>query len=254
MSSKPNTSSLIASQRPPHISWKSRNSSLSPFGHIDESDRKSTEFGTNKPLMLSQKEIELLSNYGNLCRYPKNCIVVAEGSANDDFFLILKGHVRVFVSDEQGKQVTLTLQGAGEFFGDITPLDGHRRVTSVITLEPSKLCVVSKPGFDRCLQENPQLLSRLLVAALWQIRILTENVKNLALLDVCGRVTATLESLAKEKDGELIVGRLSQQSLANMVGASREMVGKIIRGLMADGFITLKNGAMVIQKKLPRSF
>jgi CRP/FNR family cyclic AMP-dependent transcriptional regulator len=168
----------------------------------------------HKTLTLSQKEIELLSTYGSISTVPKNCIVVAEGSTTDDFYVILSGRVRVFVSDEQGRQATLNIQGAGEFFGEIALIDGCGRSASVITLEPTRLCVVSKSGFKRCLQENPQLLFRLLAAALQRIRVLTENIKNLALLDVCGRVTTVLESLATDKDGDLepirITGRLGE--------------------------------------------
>jgi len=85
--------------------------------------------------------------------------------------------------------------------------------------------------------------------------VLSENVKNLALLDVYGRVAKTLLSLAHEQDGKLIIAeRLTQQDIANRVGASREMVARIMKDLVSGQYITVDNKRIQINEKLPEHY
>ncbi|NJN48268.1 MAG: Crp/Fnr family transcriptional regulator [Candidatus Competibacteraceae bacterium] len=203
---------------------------------------------------LDSTEVQLLCQYGTAKLFPTKSILINEGDSSDNLYVILDGRVRVYVSDAKGKDVTLCIQRAGEFFGEMAILDGLPRSASVITLEPTNLCVISNSGFKRCLQENPHLPGKLLVSAVSRVRELTENVKNLALLDVYGRVAATLDRLAIDKDGERVIERLTHQSIASMVGASREMVSKIIRSLLIGGYIKNNKGLIVLKRKLPHSW
>ncbi|MEE4378344.1 MAG: Crp/Fnr family transcriptional regulator [Candidatus Competibacteraceae bacterium] len=205
-------------------------------------------------LPLEPAEVQLLCNYGVAKLFPKGSILINEGDCSDNLYVILDGRVRVYVSDENAKEVTLCIQKVGEFFGEMAILDGQPRSASVMTLEPTQLCVVSNSGFKQCLQDHPQLTSKLLVSTLSRVRDLTENVKNLALLDVYGRVAAVLDRLAVEIDGERMVERLTHQSIASMVGSSREMVSRIIRSLLVGGYIKNRKGAFVLKRKLPNSW
>ncbi|MEZ5582404.1 MAG: Crp/Fnr family transcriptional regulator [Candidatus Competibacteraceae bacterium] len=208
------------------------------------------------PLFLpfEPEEIQQLCGYGVAKHFPNKTLLINEGDSSDNFYIILEGRVRVYVSNENGKDVTLCIQKAGEFFGEVAILDGLPRSASVMTLEPSLFCIISSAGFKRCLQEHPQLPHKLLVSALSRVRDLTENVKNLALLDVYGRVAAVLNRIAIAKEGERAVERLTHQGIASMVGASREMVSKIIGGLIEGGYIKNEKGFIVLKKKLPNSW
>lgn len=208
----------------------------------------------NIPLFseLTSEELRLISNHSVTRAYPKNAILISEGDRSDSLYVILTGKVKVYVSDEEGKEVILSIQGPNEYFGELALVDAAPRSASVMTLEPTQLCVISKADFERCLLENPAIAIQLIRSLAQRVRSLTETVKNLALLDVYGRVTRTLLNLATEKDGKLIVEqRLTHQDIANMVGASREMVSRIMKELTGGGYLQIKDRKIIIREKLP---
>lgn len=121
-----------------------------------------------------------------------------------------------------------------------------------MTTEKAKLAFLSKADFQRVLAEHSEIALNLIKKLTGRVRILSENVKNLALLDVYGRVAKTLLGMAKDNDGQLIVEkRLTQQDIANRVGASREMVARIMKDLVKGGYITVARSQIVINEKLP---
>jgi len=204
---------------------------------------------------MSEEELALVANYGASRTYAKNTILLSEGDPSEMFYLILKGQVKIFISDEKGKEVLLNLQGPGEYFGEIAIIDKASRSASVMTIEACQIAVVSKQGFERCLAEHPELAMGLIRNLVKCVRSLTEQVKGLALLDVYGRVTNTLTGLAKEQNGELVIEqRLTQQDIANMVGASREMVSRILKDLSTGGYIRIEDRKIIIAKQLPASW
>lgn len=208
----------------------------------------------NIPLFseLTPEELRLISSHSVTRTYPKNTILISEGDQSDSLYVILSGKVKVYVSDEEGKEVILSIQGPGEYFGELALVDAAPRSASVMTLESAQLCVISKGDFERCLLENPGIAIQLIRSLAQRVRSLTETVKNLALLDVYGRVTRTLLNLATEKDGKLIVEqRLTHQDIANMVGASREMVSRIMKELTNGGYLQIKDRKIIIRGKLP---
>ena len=201
---------------------------------------------------LSPEDLHVLSNNGVTRKYPKNVVLITEGDRSDSFYVILSGKVKVFLSDEHGKEVQLNTQGPGEYFGELALIDQAPRSASVMTLEPSQLAVVSRENFQRCLAENPDIAVELISFLVNRVRSLTENVKNLALLDVYGRVARTLLNLSSEQDDQLVIEeRLTHQEIANRVGASREMVSRIMKDLCTGGYIQIRDRKIFIQGKLP---
>ena len=183
--------------------------------------------------------------------HPKNTIVVSEGDRTDSLYIILEGRVKVFVAEETGKEVVLSVQGPGEYFGEM-PLDQGPRSASVMTLEPCRFLVVPRESFRDFLVKNPSFAARLIEKLIHRVRALTENVKSLALMDVYGRIARLLLELAKERDGlRVIPERLTQQDIANRVGASREMVSRILKDLSAGGYISQTPTGLVIHKRPP---
>jgi len=216
---------------------------------------------TNKDLLLKKlplfaklndKDIVSLSACLVLKAYPKNSILVNEGDETDSLFIIESGKVKVFLSDEEGKEVILNILSVGDYFGEIALLDDQPRSASVMSLENSRFWLISKKEFESWLVQYPDIALLLLKDMSSRLRFLTDNVKSLALMDVYGRVARTLLSLAKERDGRLeIEQKLTQQDIACMVGASREMVSRILKELVVGGYISVNKSIITINEKLP---
>jgi CRP/FNR family cyclic AMP-dependent transcriptional regulator len=183
--------------------------------------------------------------------YPKNTILVSEGDATDSLYIILEGRVKVFVADDEGREVVLSTQGPGEYFGEMV-LDEGPRSASVMTLEPSRFLVLPKADFREFVLSNPAFALSVIEKLIHRVRALTERVKTLALMDVYGRVARLLLELAEERDGVLVIEeRLTQQDIASRVGASREMVSRIMKDLAVGGYISQTRERIVLLKKPP---
>ncbi len=201
---------------------------------------------------LNEDELRTLSAQGIVKAFPKNTIIVSEGDETDSFYVIVSGRVKVFVSDEDGREIVLATQGPGDYFGEMV-LDGGPRSASVMTLEPSRFAVIPKARFRDFLLTHPAFSTHLIEKLIRRTRALTENVKSLALMDVYGRVARLLLELAVKKDGHLVVEeKLTQQDVANRVGASREMISRIFKDLSAGGYISIDQKRISIHKAPPR--
>ena len=116
---------------------------------------------------------------------------MSEGDETDSFYIIVSGRVKVFVSDEEGREIVLGTQGPGDYFGEMV-LDGSPRSASVMTLEPARFAVIPKSRFRDFLHAHPDFSIHLVEKLIRRTRALTENVKSLALIDVYGRVARML--------------------------------------------------------------
>ena len=192
----------------------------------------------NIPLFsdLEEAELQTLSSKAVIRHYPRNTIIISEGDVSDSLYCILSGRVKVFLNNEVGKEVILNNQGAGDYFGEMALLDAGPRSASVMTLEDSKISVISKVDFDEFLDQHKEASRKIMCGLVKRLRALTDNVRSLALMDVYGRVARVLLELAvKEGDTLVIKEGLTQQDIANRVGASREMVSRILKELRTGG-------------------
>lgn len=202
---------------------------------------------------LGSEHADMLTQHGTVRSYPRHAVLVNEGDQSESLYVILEGRVKVYVSDEDGKEAILDIMDKGEFFGELALLDEEPRSASVMTLEATRCLIISRAEFNRCLSEHPDLALSLIRILARRVRVLTNNVKNLALMDVYGRVAHTLLSLAKPADeGVLAIDqKLTHQDIANMVGASREMVSRILKDLTTGGYIAVRDRTITIGEKLP---
>ena len=206
---------------------------------------------TASQFVLTAEELQAISAHAQTRAFPKNAVVLNEGDQTDSLYIILEGHVKAFVSDADGKEVVLSTQGAGEYFGEMV-LDEGPRSASIMTLEPSRFLVVPQSNFRDFLRRNPAFAVRLIEKLIHRVRALTENVKSLALMDVYGRVARLLLELARERDGKLVITeRLTQKDIASRVGASREMVSLILKDLETGGYIRHEGHGFVIEHTPP---
>lgn len=187
--------------------------------------------------------------------YPKGTVIIREGDPGEAMYLLLSGKIKVFVSDQQGKEFVLAVLGAGEYVGEFALLDDEKRTASVETEEPSTFLILHKQDFVALLGEYPEMQMALLRNLIGRVRNLTESVKNLALKDVYGRVRVLIESMCEEKDGLVqLKEQLTQQAIADRVGSSREMIARIMKELMFGGYIRVENRKMIILNRLPEHF
>ena len=188
-------------------------------------------------------------------KFPKNSIIVNEGDESASLYVIVKGEVKVFLSDENGKEVVINLLGTGESFGELSILDGLPRSSSIMTTMPSELAMLSQNEFSRLIDKYPQISRTLLKNLSQRVRDLSENVRSLALLDVYGRLVKLLMSLAVEEgDCWRINSKLTQQDIASRVGSSREMIARIFKDLTLGGYIEIQKKQIKILKKLPDAY
>jgi CRP/FNR family cyclic AMP-dependent transcriptional regulator len=195
--------------------------------------------------------VRQLAALGRLRMYPKNTVFITEGDSSDTVFVVLTGKVKVFISDTEGHEMILDTQGPGEYVGEMA-LDGKPRSASVMTLEPSTFSVVAREPIREAIRHNPDFALDMISKIIDRARLATNSIKDLALLDVYGRVARLLLNMAVEKGGKLLIPeKLTQQEIAERVGASRDMVSRIFRDLTAGGYITVENRFITINKKPP---
>jgi CRP/FNR family cyclic AMP-dependent transcriptional regulator len=204
---------------------------------------------------LNEQEFELVRSVAIEKSYPKNAVVLTEGEIGDSLYMVESGRVKVFIGDEDGREIILKLLGAGHFFGEMAMIDQQPRSASVTTLEPSTFLILTHGAFEHCVERAPRIANMVLRILAQRVREADRKIGTLALMDVYGRVASTLLELAVNVNGKLVVGeKLSQQDLANMVGASREMVNRILKDLSERGFILVESKSItIINRELPPS-
>ncbi len=201
---------------------------------------------------LPRDELATIERCAVVRGFPKHAIVVVEGDGSGALYMILEGRVKVYLTDERGREIVVNIKEAGDYFGELAALGETPRAASVMTLEPSKFAIVPAADFNACLLRQPTLAMGVIRAMARHIGQLTGDVRDLALLDVYQRVTRLLLKLAVEQDGKPVVTqRPSQQDIANHTGASREMVGRVMKELAMGGYISIEDNKIIIEKKLP---
>ena len=192
-----------------------------------------------------------LATRGQIRSFPKNTVFINEGDRGDSLFIIISGRVKVYVSDSQGREMILDIHGPGQYVGEMA-LDGRPRSASVMTLEATTCAMVTRDALKAAVVANPDLAMSLIEELIDRARIATDTIKNLALMDVYGRVARLLLSLARERDGKLVVPeRLTQQDIADRVGASRDMISRIFKDLTTGGYVTVVDRQITLNRRPP---
>jgi CRP/FNR family cyclic AMP-dependent transcriptional regulator len=204
---------------------------------------------------LSQAELNILENHMVKRNYQKNTVIINEGDEASSLYIILNGEVKIFLSNEEGREIIINTQGTGDHFGELALLDTAPRSASVMTTMKSIIGIVSKADFSTVLGSHPELALNLIKELTRRVRLLSDSVKTLALMDVYGRVAKTLLSLAERTDGQLVIeNRPTQQDIANRIGASREMVARILKDLQTGNYISIDGKRLIINDKLPDAY
>ena len=181
----------------------------------------------------------------------RGATVMVAGDQTDSLYIILSGRLKVMMSDAEGKEVILSILGPGEFFGEMGLIDDSPRSASVVGIEPCELLAIAKRDFNKCLAENFEMAMAVMRGLVRRLREADRKIGSLALLDVYGRVARLLLDMAENVDGQkMVTKRLPKQDIAKMIGASREMVSRVMKDLQLGGYIEMRGSSIVLHDSI----
>lgn len=204
---------------------------------------------------MSDDVLSDLADLAELKSYPKNAVIIGEKDESNELYIILSGRVKVYLDGENDKQVLLSYQDVGSYFGELSLLDNGIRSASVKAMEPTACAIIQKSDFIQWLLEHPnETIFGLFRSLTERIKVLSENIRNLASCDVYSRFAMLLNRLAEKEENERVIrGKFSHQDFANEIGSSREMVTRLMRQLRLSGHISVEPDLLRIHKELPKS-
>jgi CRP/FNR family transcriptional regulator, cyclic AMP receptor protein len=210
-------------------------------------------FLRNVPIFAELEEKDLLKvvKLGTSQKYKKGNIVVLEQESGAALFVIITGKVKVVRMDEDGREVILSMFGPGEFFGEMSLLDGLARSASVVATVKSELFMIHRRDFLELLNEFPTVTISLLAELAMRLRKADMQIKSLSLKDAEGRVANVMLILADDvgvfRKGKVEIDDLPlQQDIANMAGTSRETVSRMIHLFIEGGEVQMKGNKLII--------
>ena len=199
---------------------------------------------------LSRKELEAAAQFFTVRSYAKHAIVATEGDRLDLFNIILSGTVQAFWRDAAGHQLLLGVDGPGDHFPDVI-LGGEPALVSHIAIADLRVASIRLVDLNRLLQRHPQMTLALLMDIVARLRRIIRRTKTLTMEDVYGRVVNLLLAASVEMEGKPVSPRLTHAEIGQRVGATREMVGRVLRELARGGYIKAERGRISIVRKLP---
>ena len=207
----------------------------------------------NVPLFvtLPDSQLALLTSVVSRRSYPRGTTVIAAGDSTDSLYVVISGRLKVMMSDDEGREVILSMLGPSEYFGEMALIDDSPRSASVITLEPCELLVLAKRDFKKCVAENFEMSMTLMRGLVKRLREADRKIGSLALMDVYGRVARLLLEMSEKVDGQQVVTRkVAKQDIAKMIGASRVMVSRVMKDLQTGGYIEVRGNSIYLRENL----
>jgi CRP/FNR family transcriptional regulator/CRP/FNR family cyclic AMP-dependent transcriptional regulator len=200
----------------------------------------------NVPLFLGLQENELkaISELVTRRKVPADTLILRADEEGDTLFVIQTGRVTVSVHGDDGRQVILSILTNGDFFGEISLLDGKPRSASVTATEDTELLLLRRMDFLSCMEQYPPIATKLLSALAMRLRRTNRQVESLALLNAYGRVAGVILQLAEDQGkrdirdaNRITLERPILQEIASMAGTTRETVSRTLRNFEEKGYI-----------------
>jgi CRP-like cAMP-binding protein len=184
--------------------------------------------------------------------YKKDNMILIEEEIGSTMFIILDGRVKISRISDDGREVILSILSEGDFFGEMSILDGQNRSANVVTLEDSKIMVIRREDFLQMLHDYPQIAINLLKELAQRLRRSDAQIKSLSLQNATGKVASTLLRIADDSGkihmGQVEIPRLPpQQDLANMAGTSRETISRVLKSLTKQGYLKKEGSRLIIK-------
>jgi CRP-like cAMP-binding protein len=206
---------------------------------------------------LTKLQAESLVESVSKKRFKRGETLVEQGNKSNALYIILSGRTRVVMADNKGREVIIATLRSGDYVGEMSLIDGDPHSATVVADQQVDTLVLGRDDFLRCLSENSAMSFAVMHELVQRLRRSSENISSLALVGVYGRVATVLLNAAELDESEALVIRekVSKQDIAKMVGASREMVSRVMKEFEEQGFIQPLEGGMVRvfeRRRLPR--
>jgi len=201
--------------------------------------------------MLPTEQLAAIAAVASRRSFARGATVIAAGEVTDSLYVVISGRLKVLMSNDANREIILSLLGRGEYFGEMVPIDPSTRSASVVTLEPCELLVLSNHAFSKCLSENFEMAMTVMRCLVKRLREADRKIGSLALMDVYGRVAQLLLEMSETIDGEHVVTRkIVKQDMAKMIGASREMVSRVMKDLQVRGLIEIRGKTIYLRDSI----
>jgi len=200
---------------------------------------------------LSKEDKELIATSFGQRRYRRGDVILDEDAAESTPFLIKDGKVKISLMGEEEREVILSYLEAGDFFGEMSVLDGEPRSARVTAVEDTTALVGTREQFVAGLMDHPQIALNLLVILSRRLRAADEQIESLSFLDVQGRVARMLldiaERVGQQVDaGVIIPVEMTRQELASAVSTSRETLTRVLKGFERIKLVKLLRDRILI--------
>jgi CRP/FNR family cyclic AMP-dependent transcriptional regulator len=189
---------------------------------------------------LSRDELNKFAELTRERAYPKGSVILFQDDPGDSLFVLRHGRVKVVLIGEDGREVILGVLEPGAHFGELALIDDQPRSAHVIAMDDAQLLILRREDFRRRVEANPSVAWALLTELSRRLRRADQKIGGLVLLDVPGRIARLLLDLASEGGGPTIEKALTHQTIAQMIGASRETVSRAMKEFQDQGLIRVE--------------
>ena len=200
---------------------------------------------------LVEDDLRSISKVAVKQNFRKDNMVLIEEEVGSTMFIILDGRVKISRISDEGREVILSIMSEGDFFGEMSILDGQARSANVITLEDSSILIIHREDFLQMMHDYPQIAINLLKELAHRLRRSDSQIKSLSLQNATGKVASTLLRIADDS-GKIHLGQVEipklppQQDLANMAGTSRETISRVLKSLSEKGYLRKEGNKLII--------
>jgi CRP/FNR family cyclic AMP-dependent transcriptional regulator len=212
---------------------------------------QTADFLASVPMFSGLQRDELLK-FAELTRertYPKGSVILFQGDPGDSLYVLRQGRAKVVLIGEDGREVILGVLEPGAHFGELALIDDQPRSAHVIAMEDSQLLILRREDFRRRVEANPSVAWALLTELSRRLRRADQKIGGLVLLDVPGRISRLLLDLSAESSNGTIEKPLTHQTIAQMIGASRETVSRAMKEFQEEGLIRVERRRIAVANR-----
>jgi CRP/FNR family cyclic AMP-dependent transcriptional regulator len=220
-------------------------------------NRTSVDLLKDVPLFggLDDDDLQRLAMLITEKHYPKDSVIVSVTDPGDALFIVGEGEVKVSLWSDSGREIILDTLGAGDFFGEMSLVDGEPRSANVTCTTDGLILRLGRGDFLKVIRSYPSIAVNVMTEVCVRLRRADESIGNLALLDVYGRVARFLIELSEEEGEEVAEGVLvrkmpTQQHIASRIGTSRETVSRALSEFQRRGFVEQRGKGMLVREEL----
>lgn len=203
--------------------------------------------------LLPQEQAQLVADAVTKQRFKRGENIVEQGKNSAAMYIVLAGRARVLMSNDLGREVILARLAQGDCIGEMSLIDGEPHSATVSAETQVDALVLGRLAFSQCLSASSLLAEAVMRALVQRLRSADRKIESLALLDVYGRVARVLIEMAdRNAQGQLVIAdKVSRQDVAKTVGASREMVSRVMKEFAERNYVVeQEDGSIIIHDHL----